>query len=209
MLLSFVFLHFLQEFPKPTLGPWGTIVLTFLAVLFAFFSWRQKGWKEAAAAAQVNLASAKETIITLRTDKEELVKKCAGLEMKTNIEPLENTVKAWISESKDRFTTAMNELAEIHRNNTANLLLLTEEIKSQRQSSEASYKVLAEALTQHVEDDTIIHRQEYEERHGQMEQVARILDAVEKRTAATNLALGYLDSGKASRHTEPSVAAGK
>jgi hypothetical protein len=192
--------------PPVVLGPWGTLILTFLVCCFAFFTWRSRAWKETAAAAQENLSIAKDTIASLRADKEELVKKCAGLELKTDLQPLERTVKSWIDESRDRFTKAMQELAEIHKSNSANLAVLIEEVRTQRSISESSFKSISDAFTRHMDDDRITHDQEREERYGQIERILGIITNLEKRTAATDVALGYINSGKASRypaHREP------
>jgi septal ring factor EnvC (AmiA/AmiB activator) len=183
------------------LGPTGTIILVVAIIILSFLAFRQKSWKEAAAASEIvkksaqdDLARARETIVALRENEKTLLERCAKAEAKVDLRPLENVVAGWIGESRDRFTQAMAELTEVRRDTNKAFAALGAEMTAQRKAFEASFTLLTKAFTDHVDDDRMSH----EMRTDQTERITGILAALEQRTGAHGI---KLDEIAASLHT--------
>jgi hypothetical protein len=190
----------MQGLPPIQLGPWGTLILVVATVIFAYMAFRQKGWKEAAAAAAVTiqnrddlLKNRNDTIAELRKSELALTDKCAKLEASRDLSPLENTVTAWINESRDRFTKAMIELSDGRKESNAVISDLADEMRAQRTIVEESFKALTKAFTDHVEDARInfsMRDEQNDARDRQTERIAKILLFVENQIGTQKQELG-------------------
>jgi hypothetical protein len=193
IILLFVLQSSIPVQPSPiSLGTTGTIVLLVALIILSFLALRQKNWKEAAAAseasekaAQSELARAREALVLLRTEKDQLIDKCAKLEAQKDLKPLENIVTKWIVESRDRFTSAVIELTQMRKDTTEALAMVSTEMSAQRKAFETSFTALTKAFTDHVNDDRVSH----EMRTDQTERITGILAALEQRTGAHGIKL--------------------
>ena len=192
-------LTLLQSF---TLGPTATIILislagvqTLIMVAMGIVIVRQKSWQttihtteSALAATNTELEVRKERNDRLSGENRNLIAENAKLKAATDLEPLSKSLQDWVIEGRTRFDMAMKRLDEVYSHNSVALNAVLEELRSQRASSEALFKTMADsfkeqtlALSTHTLRD-----EQFNVR------IVTIMDGLERRLSDTAVRIGML-----------------